>query len=75
MDCLNQWMKPTVRICCCACLMASLSGCIVTKVATVPMRVGGALTSVVPIVGGPTHKTVDKVADAIDEAPYGGSDD
>ncbi len=43
-------------------LLLGLSGCFLTKVATVPMRVGGAVASVVPVVGNPVH-------DAIEAAP------
>ena len=45
-------------------LLLGLSGCLLTKVATVPMRVGGAVTSVVPVVGNPAHEAIDKAADA-----------
>ena len=32
-------------------LLMQVSGCVLTKVVTVPMRVGGAAISVVPVVG------------------------
>jgi hypothetical protein len=47
-------------------LLLGLSGCLLTKVATVPMRVGGALASVVPVVGNPVHDAIDTAADAVD---------
>jgi len=46
-----------------------LSGCFFTKVVTVPMRVTGAVISVVPIVGDPIDETIDTVADGIDLIP------
>jgi hypothetical protein len=46
-----------------------LQGCFLTKVVTVPMRVGGAVISVVPAVGNPVDKALDTTADAIDEVP------
>jgi len=46
-----------------------LSGCFFTKVVTVPMRVTGAVISVVPIVGDPIDETIDNVADGIDLIP------
>ncbi len=46
-----------------------LSGCVLTKVVTVPMRVAGAVASVVPIVGDAVDETIEEVADGIDEIP------
>ncbi len=46
-----------------------LSGCVLTKVVTVPMRVGGALISVVPVVGEEIDAAIDETADIIDAVP------
>lgn len=46
-----------------------LSGCVLTKVVTVPMRVGGAVISVVPVVGDNADEAIDTAADAIDLIP------
>jgi hypothetical protein len=46
-----------------------LSSCILTKVVTVPMRVGGAIISVVPIVGSGVDEIIDDAADIIDAFP------
>jgi hypothetical protein len=51
-------------------LAAQLSGCVFTKVVTVPMRVGGGIISVVPIVGNPVDEVIDKGADAVDLLPF-----
>ena len=51
-------------------LWVGLSGCFLTKVATVPMRVGGAVASVVPVVGNPVHDAIDTAADAVDALPF-----
>ena len=51
-------------------LLLGLSGCFLTKVATVPMRVGGAVVSVVPVVGDPASEAIDKAADAVDTLPF-----
>lgn len=40
-----------------------------TKIVTVPMRVGGAVVSVVPVVGNPADEMIDSAADAIDKIP------
>ena len=46
-----------------------LHGCLLTKVATVPMRVGGAVLSVVPLVGDTVDATIDTAADTVDKIP------
>ena len=51
-------------------LVVGPSGCSSTKVATVPMRVGGAVVSIVPVVGTPAYKVIDKAADAVDTLPF-----
>ncbi|MCP4598274.1 DUF6726 family protein [Neptuniibacter sp.] len=50
-------------------LTSLLSGCFLTKVVTVPMRVGGAVISAVPVVGSPIDEGIDAIADGIDEIP------
>lgn len=51
-------------------LMASaLSGCFLTKIVTVPMRVVGAVVSIVPVVGNKGHDAIDAGADIVDEIP------
>ncbi|MDP6122755.1 MAG: hypothetical protein QF705_02505 [Arenicellales bacterium] len=50
-------------------MIISLQGCLLTKVVTVPLRVGGAIISVVPVVGEIVDETLDTAADAIDLIP------
>ncbi len=50
-------------------LLLILSGCVLTKVVTVPMRVGGAIISIIPIAGNTVHDAIDESADIIDEIP------
>jgi len=50
-------------------LLVHLSGCLLTKVATVPMRVTGAIISVVPVVGNAADDMIDRAADTVDEVP------
>lgn len=50
-------------------LACQLGGCVLTKAVTVPMRVGGALISVVPAVGNTADDAVDKAADTVDKIP------
>ena len=47
-----------------------ISGCVLTKVVTVPLRVAGAVGSGIPIIGNQIDEVIDKSADAIDELPY-----
>ena len=46
-----------------------LSGCVFTKVVTVPMRVTGAVVSVIPVVGDGVNNVLDTSADVIDAIP------
>ena len=46
-----------------------LSGCFLTKLVTVPMRVVGAVTSIVPVAGDAAHGVIDEAADAVDKLP------
>lgn len=46
-----------------------LSGCFLTKIVTVPMRVVGAVISIIPVAGNVAHSAIDEVADTIDDVP------
>ena len=46
-----------------------LSSCVLTKVVTVPLRVGGAVISVIPVVGEGIDEAIDEAADVIDAVP------
>ena len=46
-----------------------LSGCVFTKVVTVPMRVTGAVVSVIPVVGDGVNSVLGASADVIDAIP------
>jgi len=46
-----------------------LSGCVLTKVVTVPMRVAGSVISVIPVVGAGIDEVLDQSADIIDAIP------
>ena len=52
-----------------ALLALVLNGCVLTKVVAVPMRVGGAVISVVPVVGNVADAAIDTTADVIDMVP------
>ena len=50
-------------------LIVFLSGCVFTKVVTVPLRVTGAVVSVIPVVGDGGNNVLDTSADVIDAIP------
>jgi hypothetical protein len=50
-------------------LAVQLSGCVLTKIVTVPMRVVGAVVSIVPVAGNTAHDAVDEAADTVDKIP------
>ena len=45
------------------------SGCVLTKLVTVPMRVGGAVVSFIPAVGETAQEVIDKAAEKLDDLP------
>ncbi|REH37954.1 hypothetical protein DFR26_1739 [Paraperlucidibaca baekdonensis] len=75
--------KTSMRLLVVALLATSLSGCLLTKLVTMPMRVAGsalsvvgAVVSVVPVVGDSVDEAleaadegIDKAADAVDKVP------
>jgi hypothetical protein len=46
-----------------------LTGCILTKIVTVPMRLVGAVVSIIPVAGNVVHDAIDEAADAVDKVP------
>jgi len=50
-------------------LLLCLHSCLLTKVATIPMRMTGAVISVVPVVGNSADNVIDVAADIVDEVP------
>lgn len=50
-------------------LTLQLCGCVLTKIVSVPMRVTGAVVSIVPVAGNTAHDAIDKAADIVDDVP------
>ena len=50
-------------------LLFLMSGCLATKVVTIPMRVAGEVVGFVPVVGGIVEGAVDTTAGAVDLVP------
>ncbi|MCD6060580.1 MAG: hypothetical protein K0R03_679 [Moraxellaceae bacterium] len=61
--------KTILRVVAVAALASSLSGCFLTKVVTVPMRVVGAVVSIVPVAGNTVNDVVQKAANTVDDIP------
>jgi hypothetical protein len=49
--------------------IVSLSACVLTKIVSVPLRVTGAVLSVVPVAGNTAHDAIDEAADVVDDVP------
>ncbi len=49
--------------------LIQLSSCVLTKIVTVPMRVGGAVISIIPVAGNTAHDAIDEAADIVDNVP------
>ena len=52
-----------------ALLLLLLNGCVLTKIVTVPMRLGGAVVSIIPVAGNTAHDAIDEAADIVDDIP------
>ncbi len=50
-------------------IATQLSGCLLTKVVTVPMRVGADVISIIPVVGNTAHDAIDTAAAVVDDVP------
>ncbi|HEX4870437.1 MAG TPA: DUF6726 family protein [Moraxellaceae bacterium] len=61
--------KTLVRVVAVAALASSLSGCFLTKIVTVPMRVVGAAVSIVPVAGNIGNDVIQKAANTVDDIP------
>ena len=50
-------------------LLFGTNGCVLTRVVTMPMRVVGAVLSIVPIAGDTAHDAIDGAAETVDKIP------
>ena len=66
---LVLWIESNEKIDCTCFNSFYLSGCVLTKVVTVPMRVTGSLISVIPVVGDGMDEVLGQSADVIDAIP------
>lgn len=61
--------KNILKVVALVALATSLSGCFLTKVVTVPMRVVGAVVSIVPVAGNTANDVVQSAANKVDDIP------
>lgn len=61
--------KTILRVVAVAALASSLSGCFLTKVVSVPMRVVGAVVSIVPVAGNTANDVIQGAANTVDDIP------
>jgi hypothetical protein len=61
--------KNIMRLLAVVALATSLSGCFLTKIVTVPMRLVGAVVSIVPVAGNTGNKAIQAAADTVDDIP------
>lgn len=66
---MNTKAKYAVRLAVVGLLAFSLSGCFLTKIVTVPMRVVGAFVSIVPVAGNKVNTVIQTAADTVDDVP------
>ena len=45
------------------------SGCLLTRLFTMPLRVGGAALTIIPVAGDAAHEAIDEASDVLDEIP------
>lgn len=50
-------------------LALSINACVLTKIVSVPMRLVGAVVSIVPVVGNKANSVIQTAADAVDDVP------
>ncbi len=62
-------IKKTAIILICVLMFSCFSGCVLTRLVTMPMRVVGGAVTIVPVAGDAAHKTIDESADLVDEIP------
>lgn len=67
---LRQGRMVICRLALSILLVICLSGCVFTKIVTVPMRLAGAVVSIIPVAGNTAHEVIDEAAEAVDELPF-----
>jgi hypothetical protein len=58
-----------IRMICLLLATVLLTGCVLTKIVTVPMRLVGAIVSIIPVAGNVAHDAIDEAADVVDKLP------
>jgi hypothetical protein len=61
--------KNILRLVAVSALAFSLSGCFLTKIVSVPMRVVGAVVSIIPVAGNLGNDAIQAAANTVDDIP------
>lgn len=61
---MNKWIAGILIV-----LALGMNGCVLTRLVTMPMRVVGAATTIIPVAGDISHEAIDDAADVVDEVP------
>lgn len=72
LEALDESREAIMRFIQPLCLLLSvvlLTGCFLTKTVTVPMRLVGAVVSIIPGAGDAAHAVIDEGADVVDKLP------
>jgi hypothetical protein len=66
MEAIMRFIRP---LCCLVLATVLLTGCLLTKLVTVPMRLVGAVVSIIPVAGDVVHEAIDEAAEEVDKLP------
>ncbi|MDT8318246.1 MAG: DUF6726 family protein [bacterium] len=50
-------------------IATQLSGCLLTRIVSAPMRAVGGILTIIPVAGDAAHTVIDGAADVVDEVP------
>ncbi len=65
----GRWARTGIKVAVLALLVLGLDGCVLTKLVTVPMRLVGAIVSIVPVAGNAGNSAIQTAADTVDDVP------
>jgi hypothetical protein len=61
---MSRWIAGLLVV-----LSLGMNGCVLTRLVTMPMRVVGAVTTIVPVAGDISHEAIDDASDVVDKIP------
>lgn len=63
-------MKRSAILALLVAVLCVTSGCFLTKIVTVPMRLVASVVSIIPVAGNTAHKAIDESAELVDDLPF-----